>query len=75
MHDAAEGGGPSGGRIAVDFGPGTLEVSRIERIPERVPIARSRELILCRLLRRGISPATLRVLLPERRALIDRLAG
>lgn len=40
----------------------------------RMPVTVARERALVRLLAAGLSVATLRVLLPERRALLDRLA-
>lgn len=72
MHETSA--GRHGGEIAVDLGPGQLTVTHRPVPRERMSLARSRERIILRLLAAGLSAATLRLLLPERRALIDRLA-
>lgn len=74
MHEGAQDSGARGDRVVVELGTGGVAVSH-RPTRERVSLARSRELVLQRLLARGLSAATLRVLLPDRRELIDRLAA
>lgn len=74
MHQGGQGSGARRDRIVVELSSPDVAVSH-RPARERVSLARSRELVVARLLARGISPATLRVLLPERRDLIDRLAA
>lgn len=75
VHDRAETWGTSDDRVVVDLGRGDVAVTHLAPVRERMSMTRSREQILYRLLARGVSPATLRILLPERRELIDRIAA
>lgn len=72
MHEGAEAHSARAEAVVIDL---DAAVSHRPAARERVSLARSRELVVARLLARGISAATLRVLLPERRALIDRYAA
>jgi hypothetical protein len=75
VHERAEARTTPGDRVVVDLGGGEVAVTHLVPVRERVSLARSRELVLFRLMALGISPATLRILLPERRELIDRIAA
>lgn len=54
---------------------GAVTVTHVDGTLERLSMCSSRELVLRRLLARGLSPATLRILLPERRRLLDAITG
>lgn len=75
MHDDEQGGWPPGrrGRLTVDLGREGIAVTSPDGERHRVSVAEHREDVVRRLLRRGLSPRALSALLPEFRALIDRL--
>lgn len=75
MHDGAETWATPNDRVVIDLGRGDVAVTHLVPARERTSLPRSREQVLYRLLARGISPATLRILLPERRELIDHIAA
>lgn len=59
----------------VEVAAQAVTVTHVEGTRERLALCRSRELVLRRLLARGLSPTTLLLLLPERRTLLGAIFG